>query len=134
MVVGFSVLGASVAGKAVAAAFERQRWANDRGLDDVVLLSSQPPDCNLGEIVDCPDAAFEDQMKAIVLGPLRLMRARAAAPRLVLPQGSTTAAGRYSRPSTYTWPGSRSPGRTTTTPSSTPASDRSPGRSGTTSF
>ena len=27
---------------------------------DVVLLSGQPPECNLGEILDCPDAVFQE--------------------------------------------------------------------------
>ncbi len=54
---------------------------------DVVLLSSQPPDCNLGEIADCPDASFLEQMQAIALGPLRLMRA--LAPRMMAAGGGS---------------------------------------------
>ena len=55
-------------------------WTAFGGID-VVLLSSQPPDCNLGEIIDCPDELFKQQMQAIVWGPLRLMRA--LAPRMI---------------------------------------------------
>ena len=55
-------------------------WAAFGGID-VVLLSSQPPDCNLGEIFLCPDDVFKQQMQAIVWGPLRLMRS--LAPRMI---------------------------------------------------
>jgi NAD(P)-dependent dehydrogenase (short-subunit alcohol dehydrogenase family) len=61
-------------------------WQAFGGID-VVLLSSQPPDCNLGEIVDCPDAVFQEQMKAIAFGPLRLMRA--LAPRMMAAGGGS---------------------------------------------
>ena len=54
---------------------------------DVVLLSSQPPECNLGEILDCSDAQFKEQMQAIVWGPLRLMRA--LAPRMIAAGGGS---------------------------------------------
>ncbi len=54
---------------------------------DVVLLSSQPPECNLGEILDCPDEVFKAQMQAIVWGPLRLMRA--LAPRMIAAGGGS---------------------------------------------
>ena len=54
---------------------------------DVVLLSSQPPECNLGEVLDCPDAQFKEQMQAIVWGPLRLMRA--LAPRMIAAGGGS---------------------------------------------
>lgn len=57
-----------------------QAWQAFGGID-AVLLSSQPPDCNLGRIVDCPDEVFQEQMQAIVWGPLRLMRA--LAPRMI---------------------------------------------------
>jgi len=57
-----------------------EAWAAFGGID-TVLFSSQPPDCNLGRLLDCPDEAFKDQMQAIVWGPLRLMRA--LAPRMI---------------------------------------------------
>lgn len=54
---------------------------------DVVLLSGQPPECNLGEILGCPDAAFKEQMQAIVWGPLRLIRA--LAPKMMAAGGGS---------------------------------------------
>lgn len=41
---------------------------------DVVVLSSQPPDPNLGDLLTTPEEAFQEQHQAIVWGPLRLMR------------------------------------------------------------
>lgn len=57
-----------------------EAWAAFGGID-TVLFSSQPPDCNLGHILDCPDEVFKEQMQAIAWGPLRLMRA--LAPRMI---------------------------------------------------
>lgn len=57
-----------------------EAWDAFGGID-AVLFSSQPPDCNLGRILDCPDEIFKEQMQAIVWGPLRLMRA--LAPRMI---------------------------------------------------
>jgi NAD(P)-dependent dehydrogenase (short-subunit alcohol dehydrogenase family) len=61
-------------------------WAAFGGID-TVLFSSQPPDCNLGRVLDCPDAVFKEQMQAIVWGPLRLMRA--LAPRMIAAGGGS---------------------------------------------
>lgn len=55
-------------------------WQAFGGID-TVLFSSQPPDCNLGRLLDCPDEVFKEQMQAIVWGPLRLMRS--LAPRMI---------------------------------------------------
>lgn len=55
-------------------------WQAFGGID-TVLFSSQPPDCNLGRLLDCPDEVFNEQMQAIVWGPLRLMRS--LAPRMI---------------------------------------------------
>jgi len=41
---------------------------------DVVLLSSQPANPALGDLLTTSDADWEDQFKSIVWGPLRLMR------------------------------------------------------------
>ena len=41
---------------------------------DVVLLSSQPPNPNLGDLITTPDAVWREQQQAIVWGPLRLMQ------------------------------------------------------------
>jgi NAD(P)-dependent dehydrogenase (short-subunit alcohol dehydrogenase family) len=41
---------------------------------DVVLLSSQPPNPHLGDLLSTPDGVWREQQHAIVWGPLRLMR------------------------------------------------------------
>jgi NAD(P)-dependent dehydrogenase (short-subunit alcohol dehydrogenase family) len=41
---------------------------------DVVVLSSQPPNPNLGDLLTTPEEVFYEQHQAIVWGPLRLMR------------------------------------------------------------
>jgi NAD(P)-dependent dehydrogenase (short-subunit alcohol dehydrogenase family) len=41
---------------------------------DVVLLSSQPPNPNLGELLTTPDEAWRDQQLSIVWGPFRMLR------------------------------------------------------------
>lgn len=41
---------------------------------DVVVLSSQPPDPNLGDLLSTSDADWREQFESIVWGPLRLMR------------------------------------------------------------
>lgn len=41
---------------------------------DVVLLSSQPPDPALGDLLSTPDAVWREQQQTIVWGPLQLMR------------------------------------------------------------
>jgi NAD(P)-dependent dehydrogenase (short-subunit alcohol dehydrogenase family) len=44
---------------------------------DVVLLSSQPANPALGDLLTTPDTVWREQQQAIVWGPLRLMRALA---------------------------------------------------------
>ncbi len=61
-------------------------WQTFGGIE-VVLLSGQPPECNLGAILDCPDEAFKQQMQALAWGPLRLMRA--LAPRMIAAGGGS---------------------------------------------
>ena len=41
---------------------------------DVVLLSSQPPNPNLGDLLTTPERIWQEQMQTIVWGPLRMMR------------------------------------------------------------
>jgi len=48
-------------------------WAAFGGLD-IVILSSQPANPMLGDLVSTTDADWHDQFGAIVWGPLRLMR------------------------------------------------------------
>ena len=48
---------------------------------DVVLLSSQPPNPELGSLVDTSDEDWQDQFQSIVWGPLRMMRQ--LAPRMM---------------------------------------------------
>lgn len=54
---------------------------------DVVLLSSQPPEPNLGTLLTTSEADYQAQMQAIVWGPLRLMRA--LAPRMMAAGGGS---------------------------------------------
>lgn len=55
-------------------------WAAFGGLDAVVL-SSQPAEPNQGPLLDLPEAVLEEQQRAIVWGPLRLLRA--IVPRMI---------------------------------------------------
>jgi NAD(P)-dependent dehydrogenase (short-subunit alcohol dehydrogenase family) len=48
-------------------------WEAFDGID-VVLLSGQPPNPNLGDLLTTPDAVWREQQQAIVWGPLQLMR------------------------------------------------------------
>jgi NAD(P)-dependent dehydrogenase (short-subunit alcohol dehydrogenase family) len=48
---------------------------------DVVVLSSQPPNPNLGDLLTTPDAAWHEMHQSILWGPLRLMRS--LAPRMM---------------------------------------------------
>jgi NAD(P)-dependent dehydrogenase (short-subunit alcohol dehydrogenase family) len=41
---------------------------------DVVLLSSQPPNPNLGDLLSTPDQIWQEQQQSIVWGPFRLLR------------------------------------------------------------
>ena len=50
-----------------------EAWDAFGGID-VVVLSSQPPDPRLGDLLTTPEAVFREQQQAIVWGPLRLMR------------------------------------------------------------
>jgi NAD(P)-dependent dehydrogenase (short-subunit alcohol dehydrogenase family) len=54
---------------------------------DVVLLSSQPANPNLGDLLTTPDAVWREQQQAIVWGPLRLMRR--LAPRMMAGGGGS---------------------------------------------
>lgn len=54
---------------------------------DIVLLSSQPPDPALGDLLTTPERTFHDQHQAIVWGPLRLMRQ--LAPRMMAAGGGS---------------------------------------------
>lgn len=54
---------------------------------DVVVLSSQPPDPQLGDLLTTPEAAFHEQHQSIVWGPLRLMRQ--LAPRMMAAGGGS---------------------------------------------
>jgi NAD(P)-dependent dehydrogenase (short-subunit alcohol dehydrogenase family) len=57
-----------------------EAWAAFDGLDGV-LLSSQPPQPMLGDLLTTPEAVWHEQYSAIAWGPLRLMRA--LAPRMI---------------------------------------------------
>jgi NAD(P)-dependent dehydrogenase (short-subunit alcohol dehydrogenase family) len=89
-------IGASGAGVATAACdFTRDddidrlaeaAWAAFGGID-VVLLSGQPPEPHLGDLLSTPDAAWSEQMQAIAWGPLRLMQR--LAPRMMAAGGGS---------------------------------------------
>ncbi|MDG2002278.1 MAG: SDR family NAD(P)-dependent oxidoreductase [Novosphingobium sp.] len=51
----------------------REAWDAFGGID-IVILSSQPPEPNLGSLVTTSDEDWQDQFQSIVWGPLRLMR------------------------------------------------------------
>lgn len=61
-------------------------WDTFGGID-VVVLSSQPADPNLGDLLSTPETAFLEQHQAIVWGPLRLMRH--LAPRMMAAGGGS---------------------------------------------
>jgi NAD(P)-dependent dehydrogenase (short-subunit alcohol dehydrogenase family) len=61
-------------------------WEAFGGID-VVVLSSQPPDPNLGDLLTTPEDIFLEQHQAIVWGPLRLMRR--LAPRMMAAGGGS---------------------------------------------
>lgn len=54
---------------------------------DVVLLSSQPPNPNLGDLLTTPDFVWREQQQAIVWGPLRLLQR--LAPRIMAAGGGS---------------------------------------------
>jgi NAD(P)-dependent dehydrogenase (short-subunit alcohol dehydrogenase family) len=64
-------------------------WAAFGGID-VVLLSSQPPEPNLGTLLTTSEADYRAQMQTIVWGPLRLMRA--LAPKMMAAGGGSVIA------------------------------------------
>jgi len=64
----------------------REAWDAFGGID-VVLLSSQPPEPNLGSLLEADEDAFLEQHQSIVWGPLRLMRA--LAPRMIANGGGS---------------------------------------------
>lgn len=61
-------------------------WAAFGGID-VVLLSSQPPEPNLGTLLTTDEADYLEQHQTIVWGPLRLMRA--LAPKMMAAGGGS---------------------------------------------
>jgi NAD(P)-dependent dehydrogenase (short-subunit alcohol dehydrogenase family) len=54
---------------------------------DIVLLSSQPPEPNMGTLLTTSEADYLEQQQAIVWGPLRLMRS--LAPRMMTAGGGS---------------------------------------------
>lgn len=82
-----SALGARV--ETIAADFDRDEdidrlaetaWAAFGGVD-IVLLSSQPAEPAMGDLLSTPDEAWREQQQAVAWGPLRLLRA--LAPRMI---------------------------------------------------
>jgi dehydrogenase/reductase SDR family protein 4 len=61
-------------------------WSAFGGID-VVLLSSQPPNPNLGDLLTTTDSVWREQQQAIVWGPLRMMRR--LAPRMMAAGGGS---------------------------------------------
>jgi NAD(P)-dependent dehydrogenase (short-subunit alcohol dehydrogenase family) len=61
-------------------------WEAFAGID-VVVLSSQPPNPRLGNLLDTPDHIFEEQQRSVVWGPLRLMRS--LAPKMMAAHGGS---------------------------------------------
>ncbi|MCX7864272.1 MAG: SDR family oxidoreductase [Novosphingobium sp.] len=66
-----------------------EAWQVFGGID-VVLLSSQPPEPNLGSLLTTRDEDWQEQFSAIVWGPLRLMRQ--LAPRMMEAGGGSVIA------------------------------------------
>lgn len=58
----------------------QEAWDAFGGVD-IVLLSSQPPNPMMGDLLETQDADWKEQFQTIVWGPLRLMRA--LAPRMM---------------------------------------------------
>lgn len=54
---------------------------------DVVLLSSQPPNPHLGDLLSTPDGVGREQQQAIVWGPLRMMQR--LAPKMMAAGGAS---------------------------------------------
>lgn len=63
-----------------------EAWQAFGGID-VVVLSSQPPNPNLGDLLTTPEETFLEQHQSIVWGPLRLMRQ--LAPRMMAAGGGS---------------------------------------------
>ena len=61
-------------------------WEPFGGID-IVLLSSQPANPNLGDLLSTPDAVWREQQQAIVWGPLQLMRG--LAPKMMAAGGGS---------------------------------------------
>lgn len=61
-------------------------WSAFGGID-VVLLSSQPPHPNLGDLLTTADSVWREQQQAIVWGPLRMMQR--LAPRMMAAGGGS---------------------------------------------
>jgi NAD(P)-dependent dehydrogenase (short-subunit alcohol dehydrogenase family) len=61
-------------------------WSAFGGID-VVLLSSQPSNPNLGDLLTTPDSVWREQQQAIAWGPLRMMRR--LAPRMMAAGGGS---------------------------------------------
>lgn len=89
------IRGLGVRAATLAADFTRQddverlaqgAWEAFGGID-VVLLSSQPPNPNLGDLLTTPDAVWREQQQAIVWGPLQLMRG--LAPKMMAAGGGS---------------------------------------------
>jgi 2-hydroxycyclohexanecarboxyl-CoA dehydrogenase len=81
--------------EAVAADFTRNEdidrlaakaWEAFGGID-VVVLSSQPPNPQSGDLLNTPDHILEEQQRSIVWGPLRLMRS--LAPKMMSARGGS---------------------------------------------
>jgi NAD(P)-dependent dehydrogenase (short-subunit alcohol dehydrogenase family) len=64
-------------------------WGAFGGID-IVVLSCQPADPRLGDLLTTPDAAWHEQQQMIVWGPLRLLRA--LAPRMMAAGGGSIVA------------------------------------------
>jgi NAD(P)-dependent dehydrogenase (short-subunit alcohol dehydrogenase family) len=54
---------------------------------DVVLLSSQPANPSMGDLLTTPDAAWHEQQRAIVWGPFRMLRQ--LAPKMMAASGGS---------------------------------------------
>lgn len=51
----------------------QESWAAFGGID-IVLLSSQPANPNLGDLLDTSDETWDEQQRSVVWGPFRLLR------------------------------------------------------------
>jgi NAD(P)-dependent dehydrogenase (short-subunit alcohol dehydrogenase family) len=61
-------------------------WEAFGGIE-VVVLSSQPPNPQLGDLLNTPDHVLEEQQRSVVWGPLRLMRS--LAPKMMAAGGGS---------------------------------------------